>query len=67
MKHLLSVLTLCAAWSRRTSTRMNASSNRWRQLGLSCASVSGVNEIVVAGSVTSTSVLWRRSSGLGAR
>ena len=35
--------------------------------GLSCSSVSGVNEIVVAGSVTMTSVLCFFSSALGAR
>ena len=57
----------CAACSRRTSTRMKASSNRCRVAGLSRARVSGVNEIVVALSVTITSVLCTRSSGLGAR
>ena len=37
---------------------MNESWNIWRQFGLSWTSVSGVNEIVVAGWVTITSVLW---------
>ena len=46
---------------------MKESWNRWRQFGLSCMSVSGVKEIVVAGSVMMTSVLWRFNSVLGAR
>ena len=37
----------CAVCSRRTSTRMKASSNRWRVPAPSCSIVSGVNEIVV--------------------
>ena len=57
----------CAECRRRTSTLMNESWNRWRQFGLSCISVSGVNEIVVVGSVTMTSVLCLFSSALGAR
>ena len=45
---------------------MKESWNRWRQFGLSCSSVSGVKEIVVAGSVMMTSVLCFFSSALGA-
>ena len=40
----------CAACSRRTSTRMNAASNRRRVPRPSCSSVCGVKEMVVAGS-----------------
>ena len=46
---------------------MKESWNRCRQFGLSCSSVSGVNEIVVVGSVMMTSVLCFFSSALGAR
>ena len=46
---------------------MKESWNRWRVFGLSCISVSGMNEMVVAGSVSMTSVLCFFSYALGAR